>query len=244
MELRLTRDAELFAARTAAHLAERIELNVLATVLELARRGSGASGRPLFCWGEHEGHVGFVALRTPPWPLLAGRLGGLDAAELVERWLAQEAKPLNGISAPPESARAIASAWAASTGGAARCRMRDAMYALRVLREPQRPAPGALREARPGEQDQLTGWERAFMVEAGTGLVGEAPAAVARRVARGGQRVWEDGRPVCTLGVSERIGGTVRIGPVYTPPPLRGRGYASSAVAAACRQALGEGAER
>jgi predicted GNAT family acetyltransferase len=35
-----------------------------------------------------------------------------------------------------------------------------------------------------------------------------------------------------------------RIGPVYTPPELRRRGYASSAVAAVSRQALAAGAQR
>jgi predicted GNAT family acetyltransferase len=60
----------------------------------------------------------------------------------------------------------------------------------------------------------------------------------------GGQLVWDDGEPVCTLGVSPEIGGTVRIGPVYTPPAVRSHGYASSAVAAACRAALAGGARR
>jgi predicted GNAT family acetyltransferase len=35
----------------------------------------------------------------------------------------------------------------------------------------------------------------------------------------------------------------VRIGPVYTPPDLRGHGYASAATAAVSRQALAAGAE-
>jgi len=49
---------------------------------------------------------------------------------------------------------------------------------------------------------------------------------------------------VSTLALSPQIAGTVRIGPVYTPPEHRRRGYASAAVAAASRQALARGASR
>jgi predicted GNAT family acetyltransferase len=59
------------------------------------------------------------------------------------------------------------------------------------------------------------------------------------------QLVWDDGGgPVSTLCLSPAIGGVVRIGPVYTPPDRRRRGYASSAVACASRRALAEGASR
>ena len=44
------------------------------------------------------------------------------------------------------------------------------------------------------------------------------------------------------MGTNAPVAGAVRIGPVYTPREQRGRGYASSAVAAASQQALDEGA--
>ena len=44
------------------------------------------------------------------------------------------------------------------------------------------------------------------------------------------------------LGVGAAVAGVVRIGPVYTPPQARRRGYAGSAVAAASRRALAAGA--
>ena len=40
------------------------------------------------------------------------------------------------------------------------------------------------------------------------------------------------------VGHAEPVAGVMRIGPVYTPPQHRGRGYASSAVAAVSRAAL------
>jgi predicted GNAT family acetyltransferase len=47
--------------------------------------------------------------------------------------------------------------------------------------------------------------------------------------------------PVSFLGVTAPLGGVVRIGPVYTPPEHRARGYASALVAAVSQAALDDG---
>jgi predicted GNAT family acetyltransferase len=56
--------------------------------------------------------------------------------------------------------------------------------------------------------------------------------------------LWLDGggEPVQMTGVSPVSFGVARIGPVYTPPAQRGRGWASNAVAAVSRRILAEGA--
>jgi predicted GNAT family acetyltransferase len=46
---------------------------------------------------------------------------------------------------------------------------------------------------------------------------------------------------VSVVGNAPPVAGVVRLGPVYTPAALRGRGYASSAVAARSRLALEDG---
>ena len=43
--------------------------------------------------------------------------------------------------------------------------------------------------------------------------------------------LWEDGEVVSLAGVGSRTPNGVRIGPVYTPPEARNRGYASALVA-------------
>jgi predicted GNAT family acetyltransferase len=122
--------------------------------------------------------------------------------------------------------------------------MREAMHVLTEVTDPPRPSPGRLRQATSAEQELLVAWEEAFALEAGLAVSSEAPHLVARRLASGGQFVWEDGAPVATLAVSPAVAGTVRIGPVYTPPQHRRHGYASSAVAAASRRALAAGARQ
>jgi predicted GNAT family acetyltransferase len=240
----ITRDVEEFADRAERFLAERVERNVLATVLMNARRGNMGGVRPLFAYARGaDGEVCAAALRTPPWPLLTSELDAALAGELVERWLAQD-PDIPGISADPATARAVGVAWRRHTGGRTSCRMREAMHVLTEVTDPPRPSPGRLRQATSAEQELLVAWEEAFALEAGLAVSSEAPHLVARRLASGGQFVWEDGAPVATLAVSPAVAGTVRIGPVYTPPQHRRHGYASSAVAAASRRALAAGARQ
>jgi predicted GNAT family acetyltransferase len=68
-------------------------------------------------------------------------------------------------------------------------------------------------------------------------------AAVDERLGYGGLSVWEaDGVPVSVAGITRAVVGMVRVGPVYTPPALRSRGYAGGATAAVSQAALDAGA--
>jgi RimJ/RimL family protein N-acetyltransferase len=243
MRFVLTRDAEEFAARTERLLAGCLECNVLATVLMRVLEGAHRDPAPLFAYGlASAGEVSFAALRTAPWPLLASPLDG-GARELVALWLAAD-PGLGAVTAVPEAARAIAAAWADCTGGTTRVRMREALHVLDEVRDPPRPAPGALRAAAPEERDLLVGWTREFILEANVAGAEQAAEIVDGRMRHRRLLVWEDGRPVSMLVLNPQVGGVVRIGDVYTPPGYRSRGYAGSAVAAASRGALDSGADR
>ena len=148
------------------------------------------------------------------------------------------------MSGVPGTARAIAAAWAQRTGGTTRCKMSEAMHVLEEVRDPPRPAPGTLRLPRADERDLLVAWMEAFVAEAGLIGAPQAGPMVDARLRRDALLVWDDGQPVSMIGLTPRVAGVVRIGPVYTPPPQRRRGYAGSAVAAGSRRALAEGAER
>jgi predicted GNAT family acetyltransferase len=50
-----------------------------------------------------------------------------------------------------------------------------------------------------------------------------------------------DGKPVAMAGISRRTRNTGVISGVYTPPALRGRGYAGSVTAAVAEQIFAEG---
>lgn len=239
MRFELTRDPEEFAPRAGALLSGRIENSLLASVLADAIEGVYAE--PVFAYGVRGGEVQFAALRTPPWPVLVTELAAGHASDLVARWLELDPEPA-GVTGPAISAQAIAAAWSEQTGGVSRCHMREAMHTLREVRDPPRPAAGRLRLAHPRERELLISWTEAFIADAG--LIGRRPAAdmVERGVGRESLFLWDLDGPVSLVGLAGLTGGVARVGPVYTPPAHRRRGYAGSAVAALSRLALERGA--
>lgn len=231
----LTRDVKAFASRAQPFVEARIERSVLATVLVGALRGYFGEG--LFAYGlDAEGSVAAAAMRTSPWPMLVSEIDASDADALISTWLGHDPE-LPGVTGLASDARAVAQAWERATGGSSAVHMREALHVLEELRDPPRPARGHLREADEDDRELLIEWEGAFVKEAG--LIGDQGARmVDARLAYHGVYLWDDGGPVCEVGNAPPVAGVVRLGPVYTPPELRGRGYASSAVAARSRLAL------
>ena len=245
MRLELTSDAESFAALAADFLAATPERNLLATVLNDVLTRSSSGGEPLFACGldERDEPVA-VALRTPPWPLLAH---GFDCAEdaraLLAEWLALDPRP-GAVGAEPATARTLAGAWEDLAGGTSQLLRKEAMHALDAVRAPARPAPGRLRVASPAERPLLIAWEEAFGEEANVASRPQAARNIDARMAAGRLFVWDDGGAVSYLARSGPVAGVTRIGPVYTPPEQRRRGYATSAVASLAQRSLDEGSSR
>ena len=243
MRFILTSDAAEFEARTERLLSAHIECNVLATVLILVLDGVYRNAGAVFSYGlADDEEVRFAAIRTPPHPLLASPLDS-DVGAFVGLWL-QADPDVDRVTSIATTARAIAAAWAGHTGGAARRAMREAMHVLEEVRDPLRPAPGELRLAHAGDRSLLIDWMEEFVSEAGVAGASQGAAMIDSRMRREGILVWDDGQPVSMVGVTPEVAGVVRIGPVYTPPALRRRGYAGSAVAAASRRALTGGARQ
>jgi len=238
-------DPDAFAERVGPFIAERLGRNIIGTLLLDVR--AGRYDEYLLAVGlNDQDRVVWVGMRIAPWYLLTSDLDLALAGDLVDWWLRFDPE-LNGVDGPPDTARAVAEAWAARTGGATHRRMSEAMHALdQVTDPPHGMAPGELRVAAPRDRELLIDWMVAFQEE--VGLPGLAREQVAKGVdvqlAQGKAHLWDDGRPVSLVGVNRTVAGVARIGPVYTPPSMRGRGYAGSAVAAASRRALAADAER
>jgi RimJ/RimL family protein N-acetyltransferase len=243
LKLDLTRDAGEFAARTRELFESRFDYNLIATVLAGVLAGRYPHTVPLFAYGAVGSDLRFAALRTPPWDMLATEIDSEDARAFVRRWLAEDPS-LPGVGGPVHAARAIAAAWAEQTGGQARCRVRELGYVLERVTDPPRPAPGSLRPVRADERPLALQWMRDFARETGALPEDRAEVIVDARAADRGLWMWEHGEPVTLLGTAPPVAGVVRIGPVYTPPQNRRHGYAGTAVAAASRQALDQGARR
>lgn len=186
-----------------------------------------------------------VALRTPPWPVIAS---GLPVeSELLDlfltRWLEFDPE-LPGVSGPRENAEALAAAWARVTGGGVSEVMAGRLYRLGTLNPPMTTGVG--RQATEYDLDLLIKWWEAFAVEAmgHAWSSGEGPAAVRRMFEMGDSiTILEDhGIPVAMAFASVPIGGMSRVGPVYTPPGHRAHGYGSAVTAAVSEHARKAGA--
>lgn len=240
MRVILTESAIEMSERAGALLRSRVEHNVLATVLEAQLAPAGS--RPgTYAYVSADDEVIAGALRVPPHPLLVTVMSDEVAEALMEAWLPVDVD-CPGVVGVPEVVRAIVAAWQRRTGGSATPTMVQALHALDRVIPPERPASGVLRPGAPSERELLRDWAAAFARE--SGVVVDPEAMVDRRLERGFLQVWDDGGPVSMVGRTPAIAGAVRIAPVYTPPALRGRGYASSAVAAISQAQLDAGAER
>ncbi len=240
----MTRDPDAFAHRVWSFIEPRIECNVLATVLMRARDGLYSEARPLFAYSADEsGEIQAAAARIPPYPLLSSSLTEGDAHELMGSWLEHDPS-LPGATGPPATVNALSTAWSRRLRGTTRVRLREAMHVLEQVDDPPLAALGLLRPAQQQEAEQLARWLRAFAEEAGVTGGNDSAQTVAPRIARGGMFIWDDGGPVSLVGANPPVAGVVRIGPVYTPPEHRRRGYAGHAVAEVSRRALQAGAGR
>jgi predicted GNAT family acetyltransferase len=242
MDVVVTKDAHEFAGRARGFLQERIEQNILATVLTDVLQGRYSEPAPLFGYATDAAEaVVAAAIRTPPRFMLASDVDRSAAGSLVDLWLAEDPE-LPGVAGTPETTRAIAAAWVERTGGATTPRMRMALHDLPEIRDPPRPAPGQLREPRPDERTLMIEWFEAFGSEADAAPGRRVEPIVDARLADGLLLVWDDDGPVSLVGLNAPVGGVVRLGPVFTPPEHRRRGYAGTAVAVASRLALAGGA--
>jgi len=222
-------EPEVFDACVGEFLRAELEREQLARILDAVLAGRYAEHPLRFAAviGDDGGPVA-AALRTPPHNLSCTRLPDPEpvATALIDAWLERD-PDVGGVAAVPDTARAIAAAWARRTGGETETHASMAMHAARAIEDPPRPTAGRLRIADPGALELLVGWWRAFYAEAEPLHHDDAEQAVAARLEDGGLYIWEDGGgAVSLIGARMSARGVGWIGPVYTPVELRRRGYA------------------
>jgi predicted GNAT family acetyltransferase len=213
--------------------------NVVCTVAQRAAGRPSTFADALWFLVEERGQPVGAAIMTPPFPLALTPMADGPLAAVADR-LAGRLPHLSGVSGPGDVASRFGELWCERTGGAVAPGMDQLMYRLDAVVPP--PAvDGTLRLADAADHPLLCDWFAAFVAEAGA-VGGDITGAVARRIAEGGLYLWEGSTTVTMSGAAPPVAGVVRIGPVYTPPALRRRGYATNCVAALSRLALDRGA--
>jgi len=240
------------AARTFLHAAEyflRLDpfsANVIAVVAGRIAAGTLPDGGD-YLWAtvdDGEDRVLGVAMHTPPHAVFVSRMP-VEAAVALAGALADADRHLPGVNGAVRATSAFADAWCVRTGQTSRLVSAMRMYRLGELARPTGVSGTAALGEAPGDIDLVASWLAAFHDEAQP----EAPledwrASAERRVAGGEVHLWcRVGTPVSLAAVSAPAVGVARVGPVYTPPGERGRGYGAAVTAEATAAALKGGAE-
>jgi predicted GNAT family acetyltransferase len=187
--------------------------------------------------------IELVAVLAPPRGVIFSRAASLDGVPLVLDALRDAGVgALPTAAGPPDVVSAFADRWRSLTGAVPRYTMNQRIYALTELVAP-RPTPGHLRVATADDLALVTDWIVAFAADAAV----PAPQGAAMRsqvdqgMAEGRFFLWDDGGPVSMAGTARVTKHGAVVSSVYTPPSLRGRGYASSCVAAWSARQLAAG---
>ena len=177
-----------------------------------------------------EGKVAAAALRTPPYNLILAAPRSGDALAVLARGIAAD---LPGVVGAEPEAVGFADLWSQQTGRRARTNMRRGIYALEQVQLPS-AVPGSARVATADDRELALRWWIDFgeevLHEGGPGR-DRAEATLDHRLSSpsAGILLWEDGgEPVSFAAWGGPTPNGIRIGPVYTPPELRGRGYATA----------------
>jgi uncharacterized protein len=192
---------------------------------------------------EEGGDVAAAAIETPPFNLAVSREGVDGAIAALAGKLHRDGEVLPGVHGALPEADEFAEAWSAAGGPAPRLAMASRIFRLTTVKPIDRVF-GSMRDAMWEDRELLVEWIRAFGEEALPNDDPMDPERVVELRLQGtgaGLVLWEDGGPVALAGFGGRTPNGIRIGPVYTPPDLRRRGYASALVAALSQRLLDEG---
>jgi uncharacterized protein len=163
-------------------------------------------------------------------------------AEMVGAMLTLDRRPA-GINGARRWSDPFARAWV-DAGATSDLRREMRAFELRSVRRPTMPV-GRFRSTTPQDAEILARWTVALGVDIDEAITeAEAARSVARLTAANDLTVWErDAEAVSMAAVVRRTRRSSSIALVYTPPELRGRGFASATVAELSQRELDAGRE-
>jgi predicted GNAT family acetyltransferase len=209
----------------------QLALGILANAAA-GRRGYGS----VDAWAVLDPDPLAVAVRTPPRNVILADPRSDAALDMLADAVAADAPDAPGVVGNVPAVDGFTARWASRTNAATRTSMRQGVFALERVEEVEHPE-GHAEPAAPGDREALVRWLLDFTAEA---LPSEPPdedgarREVDERLISGDAGLWVwrvDRAPSSLSGYSGPTGTGIRIGPVYTPPEHRRRGYATALVA-------------
>ena len=246
MDIRAFDDAGRFAHEAAAYFdLDPLSSSVIAVQVAGVVGGMRPRGEKDTYWTlVDDGRVVGIAMCTPPYNLFLARMPG-QAVVALAATLADGGWSFPGVNGEAQTVAAFAAAWEARTGQGSTTAVFMRMYRLADLIVPA-TVPGRARSAGPDDVELMGTWLQAFHDEAQPHApVGDWTKLAEHRIRAGQLCVWEDDESVVSMAAfSEAVAGVSRVGPVYTPPAHRRKGYGAAVTAQATATALSGGARQ
>jgi hypothetical protein len=259
-QLRFHTDPGRFLAEAADHLAADPVVSTVVTTAAhrlVAQPDSELPPPDRYWWlavTDADGAVVGAGMRTAsfaPYPLFLLPMPG-EAAVALARVLHERGEPVPEITGALPAAELCAAELARLDGNRFDQGYHLRLHELGELVQPK-PVPGGLRTATAADLELVESWLAAFDddadEQAGRPRGSSAHTFPGRRwllgrITTGQFSFWVDaaGQPVNLTAASLPAFGVSRVGPVYTPPSQRGRGWASNAVAEVSRRIQAGGA--
>lgn len=199
---------------------------------------------PLFCTVNDSNSISALTWRTPPYPVgLAWHAGDPEEAVslLIEAVHSRWAK-IPGVAGHREVADPFADRWCRNFGASIESTMAQRIYRLDSVNNVP-SVPGRMRLATLADKHLVSGWMRAFIVEAASPTSQNIPERdITPFIEKGTIYLWEHSKnPVSMVMKGRPTDHGMSVTLVYTPPELRRNGYATTCVASVCRDILRSG---
>ena len=243
--MRLIRNEDIQAFHADVHDALAAHEVVNNLPLGILIRGVNGEAKPDWFMARVEGAESseLVALMTPPWNLVltsGNRDVPVDAISLLAQHMAEGGTLPPGVIAETALAECFARAFSEASGKKEEIAARQRL--CRLDRVEDVPVVGELRLSSLRDMHYLPFWMKAFTDECFHENAPLDEASARYCVDRGMMYILEDGgQPVSMAGSSRQMPHGRAVGPVYTPPYLRGKGYATACVALLSRLILEKG---
>ena len=242
--MKLTRhdSADGFLAHAGEFLGAReAEHNLILGLSSRLRAAPLMYGEPAyFAVVEEGGRVVGATMRTPPHNLILSELDDLAAIGPLLEDARAEFGSLPGVVGPKEPVARFAQAWR----GPARLEIAQRAFRADHVDAPSGVPGGCATTSAATASSRRAGWTPSSRRRCRSRRPSRARSSstAARRTRTAGSCSGRTtARSVSMAGFGGRTPNGIRIGPVYTPPELRGRGYASALTAAITQRLLDGG---
>ena len=192
------------------------------------------------------GGIQLTAIMTPPYNIALYATGNIICEESINCLINGIAgHPVPGVTAEKSLAKYFADLYTSRKGMSFEVSMDQRIYELTEV-NPEIPRIGTIRLSSEKDMPFLPFWCEAFHASGTYGSttmeIPNEPDDYLYRISKNNLYVLEyNGVSVSLAGLNREMQTVIGVGPVYTPPYYRGKGYASSAVAQISQLALDRG---